>query len=105
MNIEKESILLNNKKQYNIFFIETNISRNDLSMKEFCAIESAALNNPNSRVLLYSLKASLRNENIDLLNAYDNIVYVKLEPGKLNHINKYCKYMILNLTLITRESI
>ncbi len=62
--------------QYNVFFIETNKTRKEFNMKQFCAIESAAFNNPNANIYLYSMNAS----NIELLSSYPNIKYVKLIP-------------------------
>ena len=64
---------------YNVFFIETNKTRKEFDMKQLCAIESAALNNPSANVYLYSINAS----NIESLSSYSNLNYVKLIPEQV----------------------
>ncbi|CAF0862842.1 unnamed protein product [Brachionus calyciflorus] len=66
-----------NALNYNIFFTETNTSRELLSLKQMCSIESAALNNPNANVFLYSLRANIYPE---LLDKYKNIRLVFTNP-------------------------
>ena len=68
-----------NQSNYNIFFAETNKTRKEFDMKQLCAIESAALNNPSANVYLYSINAS----NIESLSSYSNLNYVKLIPEQI----------------------
>ena len=65
----------NKIKKYNIFFFETNKERQFLNMRAQCAIESAALNNPNANVYVYSLKAKFDQNTTNL--TFD------LEPHKV----------------------
>ena len=64
-----------NEHKFNIFFVETNENKTKLTSKDSCAIESAALNNPDALVFYYS-----KNVVIDknLLNRYKNIQTRKL---------------------------
>ena len=45
----------NKIKKYNIFFLESNQEKQFVNIRAQCAIESAALNNPNANVYVYSL--------------------------------------------------
>jgi hypothetical protein len=47
------------EKRYNFFFVESDKSRLNFDLKELCAVESAALNNPNANVYVYYLKAKI----------------------------------------------
>ena len=72
-----------NLKKYNIFFLETNKERQFLNIRAQCAIESAALNNPNANVYLYSLKAKFDQNTTNLTKNYANIKLIDLEPHKV----------------------
>lgn len=61
-------------RDLNIIFIETNQTKKWIDLMQMCAIESAALNNPQSNVYLYSLNAELDR---DLARKYDNIIFSK----------------------------
>jgi hypothetical protein len=67
--------------QYNIFFIETNSSRPFFTIKELCAIESAAFRNPRAIVYVFSSEAQLdESSKLMLSKHYSNIRMLKLEP-------------------------
>ena len=51
-----------------------------MSFRQLCSIESAAFNNPNSNVYLYSLNTFYKNK---LFDAYKNIKNVQLVPETL----------------------
>ncbi len=70
---------ISNPPDLNIIFTETNSTRKFMSFKELCAIESAAKNNPESTVLVLSINAVIKEQ--DLLEKYKNI---KLKLVKLN---------------------
>jgi hypothetical protein len=53
-------------------FIETSEKRVELSSKQMCAIESAALNNPNALVKVYTLNAGINDQYL-LMQNYENI--------------------------------
>ena len=72
----------NKINKYNIFFLETNKKRQFLDIRAQCAIESAAFNNPNANVYLYSLKAKF-DQNTILTKIYSNIKLIYLEPYKV----------------------
>lgn len=59
--------------KYSIFFFEANISRPVFSPKQMCAIESAARNNPEALVKVYSFRAKLDPEAGFLASQYNNI--------------------------------
>ncbi len=63
------------KSYYNIFFAETSSTRKYFNMRQMCAIESAALNNPNAKVIVYSKHAKMRSV---WLEQYPNIFVLKL---------------------------
>lgn len=71
----------NESENYNIFFIETNHEREFLSSKQLCAIESAALNNPNAYVYVVSIRAELNQTYLQ--DTYKNIILIKLVPYDL----------------------
>ncbi len=74
---------LQNKSQeqiLNVLFIETKRDRKTFSMRQLCAVESAAFNNPNGNILVYSLNASIDNE---LLQMYKNIKFIRLDVDKV----------------------
>ena len=62
-------------KRYNIFFFETNLQNKYFYLRQLCAIESAAKNNPNARIYVYSLTAKM---NQFFLDKYPNIISKKL---------------------------
>lgn len=64
----------------NIFFVETNYSREFLSTKQMCAIESAAFNNPDSNVYIYSFKAKISEK---LVKIYKNLKYIHSTPEEI----------------------
>ena len=70
------------KQKYNIFFIESNIKRNEFSTKQMCAIESAARNNPNSFVQVYTLNARLNKNASFLVTNYSNIEIIKFNANQ-----------------------
>jgi hypothetical protein len=66
---------------FNIFFVETSDTQQTFPTKELCSIESAALNNPNANVYVFSLKAIVDLDNSLMLNSkYSNIKWLKLDP-------------------------
>jgi Ca2+/Na+ antiporter len=64
----------------NVIFIETNRERKVFDMRQLCAIESAAFNNPDGNILVYALNASI---DTGLLELYKNIKYKKLDVDKV----------------------
>jgi hypothetical protein len=58
----------------NIILIETNLNRSQTDFKQNCAIESAARNNPNANVMVFSLSAEV---DYRLIKEYKNINLVK----------------------------
>ena len=64
------------KKYYNIFFFETNSQNKYFYLRQLCAIESAAKNNPNARIYVYSLTAQM---NQIFLDKYPNVLPKKLD--------------------------
>ena len=60
----------------NMFFIETNLKRDFFSQRQLCAVESAALHNPNAIVKVYSINAKI---NEKILDKYSNIQLFKLD--------------------------
>jgi lactosylceramide 4-alpha-galactosyltransferase len=60
----------------NIIFLETNSSREKLTFKQSCAIESAAKNNPNYNTLVFTLDAKVDNR---LFEAYTNIKHIPID--------------------------
>ena len=48
----------------NIIFTETNSTRERMSFRELCAIESAAKHNPQSKILVFSIKATIHDSEI-----------------------------------------
>ena len=65
-----------NESEYNIIFLETNSMRDYLNKRQLCAVESAALNNPAAKIIVYSVKAEI---NKQLLDIYSNIRLLKIE--------------------------
>ncbi len=68
--------------RYNMFFIETNYKRAELTTRELCAVESAARNNPNANVYLLSIRASLGSFSA-LTDRYPNLSLQKFMPFDL----------------------
>lgn len=64
----------NNTVKLNIIFVETNLKRANFSFRDNCAIESAAYNNPNENVMIFSLHSNIDER---LLNEYKNIKLYK----------------------------
>jgi lactosylceramide 4-alpha-galactosyltransferase len=60
----------------NFFFIESDQHRLFLTTKQLCAIESAARNNPNAQVQIYTLRAGMGNFSF-LLDHYSNLNLIK----------------------------
>ena len=69
---------IRNESEYNIFFVETNHEREYLSSKQLCAIESAALNNPNAYVYIVSIRSEFNKTYLQ--DTYKNIILIKLMP-------------------------
>jgi hypothetical protein len=70
---EIEKYLRNNDNQFNIIFVETNKNKYNLSLKQLCAVESAALNNPNASIIFFSINAIVNNY---LRERYKNILSI-----------------------------
>ena len=68
--------LITQDKRYNIFFFETNLLNKYFYLRQLCAIESAAKNNPNARIYVYSLTAQM---NQFFLDKYPNIIPKQLD--------------------------
>lgn len=87
--------LLNNEPRkykertnFEIFFIESNMKRSEIDTKQMCAIESAAKNNPNALIKIFTLKSQLNKNSTFLLKKYDNIQFVDFNPEEfLNETN------------------
>ena len=76
---------------FNIFFVETNENKTKLTSKESCAIESAALNNPNALVFYYSKNVVIDK---DLVVRYKNIRAKKLiVDAILDHTSIYVQWL------------
>lgn len=82
---------------FNIFFTETNPNRTELNLKQMCAIESAALNNPDANVYLYSVNATIDNH---LLERYGNIEYIQSTPAKIFEETPLHSWWISNQSVI-----
>jgi hypothetical protein len=66
---------------FNIYFIDADYERAEFSTKQLCSIESAAKNNHNARVNVFSLKSAVIDESLrDWLNKYENIVWLDFIP-------------------------
>ncbi len=65
-----------NISRYNISFIESNAKREFLSTQQLCAIESAARNNLNAMVNIYTFSAEIGNHSF-LLDQYPNLKLIK----------------------------
>jgi hypothetical protein len=70
----------NEEKKSNIFFIETNSNREVFSLRQLCAIESAAKHNLNSIINVYSAKAKI---NEKWLEKYPNIKIYRLDIDEI----------------------
>lgn len=67
-------------RSYDFYFVETKYDRSIFSVKQMCAIESAAKHNPTARVRVLTLNTQLsRNPNF-LLDKYANIEIFHFEP-------------------------
>ena len=66
--------------KYNLFFVETDKSRLNFDLKELCAVESAALNNPGGNIYVYYLKARIGAE---YLKHYSNIIPIQIQMGDI----------------------
>ena len=66
---------LTSTAKYNIFFIETHFTRDKFDVKQMCAIESAALNNPTASVNVYYMNGLVDEA---LLALYPNIRPIKI---------------------------
>ena len=75
--------LYKERTNFEIFFIESNMKRSEIDTKQMCAIESAAKNNPNEIVKIFSLKSQLNKNSSFLLKKYDNIQFVNFDPEKM----------------------
>jgi lactosylceramide 4-alpha-galactosyltransferase len=67
--------------QYNVFFLETNLERNEFSTKQLCAIESAAKANPKGKIFISSIKSEFLN--LNLIKQYPNLIWLKFKPVEL----------------------
>ena len=80
--IDYKSILIKKisyEKQfsYQIFFVESKQERIHFAYKQICAFESAAKNNPNAIVNIYTLNAKLPNNLTHVLEKYQNLKIIK----------------------------
>ncbi len=77
MNFMSKLNIINNLKEseFNIFFVETNENKYELSPKQLCSIESAAFNNPTSLITIYAPNITI---NKNLTQMYKNIQIRKL---------------------------
>lgn len=71
-----------NVNKYNIFFVETNLDRAYFSPRQLCAIESAALHNPNANIFILSIRAMINDTSI-LFRTYSNVMWQRLVPADL----------------------
>jgi lactosylceramide 4-alpha-galactosyltransferase len=83
--------------KYNIIFIETNKNREYFTERELCAVESAALNNPNGEIIVYSVKAKL---NQLLLNLFSNVKLYKLDFDEIIKNTVFEQWFKLNSKLL-----
>jgi lactosylceramide 4-alpha-galactosyltransferase len=83
----------------NIIFIETNAQRIFLTFKQTCSLESAAKNNPDLNILIFSISAKIKHENI-LTKIYPNIKYYSLNLDELFN-NSYLHYWWFSGVLVT----
>jgi lactosylceramide 4-alpha-galactosyltransferase len=86
-----------NIKRYNIFFVETNFKLNYFNKRELCGIESAALNNPNGIINVYTINAKIDSK---LLKTYSNIKLIKLNLSKLFQNTYFENWYRLNKQLL-----
>lgn len=66
-----------------IYFIESNMKRDYFSLKQLCSIESAAKNNPNFLIQVYTLRASLNPSMSFLLKKYSNIKIIDFKTEEI----------------------
>lgn len=84
--IEPVSLLLTKTnpvmtQNFNIFFIESNMNRSVLSLRQTCAIESAARHNPDANVYLYTLRAHVNSSlSVPLFSKYPNLRLIDFRP-------------------------
>jgi hypothetical protein len=81
LNEENTMTMVMKMKRYNVFFIETSMSRKYFSTKQLCAIESAAMHNPLANVYVVSMRAVFKD--IGLFVRYKNLIWIKLSPYEL----------------------
>ena len=86
-----------NESEYNIIFLETNSMRDYLNKRQLCAVESAALNNPAAKIIVYSIKAEI---NKQLLNFYSNIRLLKIEFNEFIKKTPFEEWYKLNKNLL-----
>lgn len=68
-------------QNFNIFFIESNLNRSVLSLRQTCAIESAARHNPDANVHLYTLRAQINSSlSVPLFYKYPNLKVIDFRP-------------------------
>lgn len=71
------------KPDYDIYFIESDPNRDELSARQMCAIESAARHNPKATVKVVTFKARLDAAATSLLDEYKNIQIVDFDPDTM----------------------
>ena len=71
--------------------------RDYLNKRQLCAVESAALNNPAAKIIVYSIKAEI---NKQLLNFYSNIRLLKIEFNEFIKKTPFEEWYKLNKNLL-----
>lgn len=68
--------------KFNIFFIESNLTRKEIAIKQMCCIESAAKHNPLASIQVYTLQAKLNPNVTYLLSNYMNVQIVQFDAER-----------------------
>lgn len=90
-----------NAPTYNVFFIKISYpTRGSFNTKELCAIESAAFNNPNAIVYVYTIDSQVPYTYRKMLNEYVNLRFVELKPKEVFANTGFYSWWVQNGTLL-----
>ena len=71
------------QKSYSMFFVETNSAKIEFTTKQICALESAARNNPNATVHVYSIRPVFNAKILPVLSTYSNLKLNEFVPDQV----------------------
>lgn len=67
---------------FNMIFVESNLKRKEIGIKQMCCIESAAKNNPLASIQVYTLNAQLNPNATYLLEKYLNVQIIQFDAKR-----------------------